>query len=155
MEWKKYQIDAVVSTISKKVEEKVKALKEKLKESFKPTKKQKEILDGFDELKELADKINGLINKYNALKLEIDNKCQEEVGTYHGNHNFSYYGYTSSESVEDFKKSFIDDIINSKIPRIPNSMDISDELTVATISRDFDIDAWIEKYLERVKVCEE
>lgn len=150
MKWAKYQITAVVETVTIRVNEKVSKLKEKLKENFTPTSRQEEIIDDLNSLKELMDQQVNLENKINSLRNKINKNGRKEITQ----DIFPWNNVYNSNYVEERKNYFINELISKKLPSIPSYSDIERELTISTLSAGFDIEAWIEKFVNKVK-CEE
>jgi len=147
---RKYQIDAIVSTIVDKLNEKLEVVKNQIKQTWKPTSKQQECLDAMDELYDIAEKMDKLRNKANKIKETINEITQEETGT-----TYYYYGDFLPSNVASNKKDFINKLISKKLKPIPNSYEIENRVTIATISAGFDISAWIEDFVDKVNLCEE
>lgn len=149
MEWKKYQIKAVVETVLIRVDEKVKAVKDKLLKNFIPTSKQQEIMDDFDSLVELLEEKEAIEKKVELLKSKINKSTRKEIG----NESFSWSIY-SSNYVKEAKDGFIDKIIDKNLPHIPDYDEVERKLTLCTLSAGFDIEAWIQNFVDGIK-CEE
>lgn len=147
---RKYQIDAIVNTITKKLTEKLEGIRKQLLSNWKPTAKQQECLDAMDELYDIAEKMDKLRNKAAKVKQTINEITEAETGT-----TYYYYGDIYPSNVESNKKNFINKLIDKKLKPIPSSWDIADRVTVATISAGFDITAWIDKFVNDVDLCEE
>jgi hypothetical protein len=146
---RKYQIDAIVSKITKKLNEKLENVRVQLRASWKPSQRQKECLDEMDELMEIAEKMQRLRARAQKLGESINDKASEEV-----NIHYYYYDFCPS-TVKNNKESFINSIINKKLKDVPSYQDIADDVTVATISAGFDIETWINDFVDKVKLCEE
>ena len=146
---RKYQVDAITNKIIKKLNEKVDSLRLQLRASWKPSQRQKECLDEMDELMEIAEKMQRLRQKAEKLKDSINDKASEEVCVH-----YYYYDFCPS-TVRMNKESFVNSIINKKIKNIPSYQDISDSVTVATISAGFDIETWINDFVDKADLCEE
>ena len=147
---KKYQIDAIVNTITKKLTEKLEGIRKQLRSTWKPTAKQQECLDAMDELYDIAEKMDKLRNKAAKVRQTINEITEDEIGT-----TYYYYGEIYPSTVESNKESFINKLIDKKLKPIPNCYDIADRVTVATISTGFDITAWIDNFVNDVDLCEE
>lgn len=148
MDWKKYQIDAVVDTINKRLNELTEQTKAQLRASYAPTTNQQEILDLFDELSDAAEKVQKYADRYDELKEKLNDLTRKEAGCTFT--QSSYYRCPTPDNVQASKEFFIENIISRKLPKLPDYRDIYNELTVATISAAFDIEAWIEKFIEKV-----
>lgn len=147
---RKYQIDAIVSTIIDKLNEKLEIVKKRVLSTWKPTNRQQECLDAMDELYDIAEKMDKLRNKASKIRETINEITQEETGT-----TYYYYGDIYPSAVKNNKENFIDQLINKKLKPIPSSYEIANRVTVATISAGFDISAWIENFVGNVELCEE
>jgi len=147
---RKYQIDAIVSTIVDKLNEKLKIVKKRVLATWKPTNRQQECLDAMDELYDIAEKMDKLRNKASKIRETINEITEAETGT-----TYYYYGDLYPSTVKSNKEDFIDKLINKKLKPIPSSYEIANRVTVATISAGFDITAWIDKFVDDVDLCEE
>lgn len=147
---RKYQIDAIVSTIVEKLNEKLKVVKEQIISTWKPTTRQQECLDAMDELYDIAEKMDKLRKKATKIRESINEITQEEIGT-----TYYYYGEFYPSTVKNNKENFINQLINKKLKPIPNDYEIANRVTVATISAGFDISAWIEDFVNKIDLCEE
>lgn len=146
---RKYQIDAIVSTIIDKLNEKLEIVKKRILSTWKPTNRQQECLDAMDELYDIAEKMDKLRNKASKIRETINEITQEETGTTY------YYRDIYPSAVKNSKESFINQLINKKLKPIPSHYEIANRVTVATISAGFDITAWIEDFVGKVELCEE
>ena len=147
---RKYQIDAIVSTIVDKLNEKLEIVKKRILSTWKPTKRQQECLDAMDELYDIAEKMDKLRNKASKIRETINDITQEETGT-----TYYYYGEIYPSAVKNNKENFISQLINKKLKPIPSSYEIANMVTVSTISAGFDITAWIEDFVGKIELCEE
>lgn len=147
---RKYQIDAIVNTITKKLTEKLEGIKKQLLSTWKPTNRQQECLDAMDELQDIAEKMDKLRNKASKIREAINEITEAETGT-----TYYYYGDLYPSNVASNKKDFINKLIDKKVKPIPSYYDIADRVTVATISAGFDISAWIDQFVNDVDLCEE
>jgi uncharacterized coiled-coil DUF342 family protein len=95
---RKYQIDAIVSTIIDKLNEKLEIVKKQILSTWKPTNRQQECLDAMDELYDVAEKMDKLRNKATKIRETINEITQEETGTTY------YYGEIYPSAVKNNKE---------------------------------------------------
>ena len=147
MEWRKYQIDAVVETVMQKVQDKLSKVKEHLRASFTPTSKQEETLDNFEELKKLADQRQDIEDRINVLKTKINKSTKREI-----NKEFFPWKVYNSTEVERAKEAYVECLINKSIGDIPTYEDVRRKLTLSTLSAGFDVEGWIEDFVDKVQI---
>ncbi|WP_287385587.1 hypothetical protein [Lachnospira sp.] len=150
MDWKKYQIQAVVDTVLEEVGKKVEELKKKIKENLTFTKKQEELIDSCEEIKELVYKKNEIESKISELRAKVNKISNKEIGN-----DLFPWSISSPEYVDFQKNSFIDEIVDKKLPHVPNYEEVQRKLTLQTLSAGFDVEAWIEKFVKDLNLCEE
>lgn len=137
------QKDAVISLLKERFDEQE-------KEAFLDFKAKNgaKIQKEFAHLIELRDRIEQIEKQCTAIKDEYDRSLEEFKKT---NEPLKNYVYGSHYCVNGFKSKdeFIDALIRSKFekPSRPNFVKVERQLELDTLSKDFDIEVFIQKYL--------
>lgn len=137
------QKDAVISLLKERFDEKEKEsfLKFKAKNGAKIQKE-------FEGLIALRDKLAVIEEQRAAIRREYDKSLDELKKN---NEALKGYQYTSNYCVERFstKEDYIEALIKSKFEKLPrpNFDKVERQLELDTLSKDFDLDKFIEKYL--------
>ena len=142
----KLQLEAVVSTIRKNLEKQDAKTLEACRESLKKSKKYKEFVKTFDNIRDLEKEKSNFIESINA-KLNIEKKKVHDLIDsdryfYEGDYNFSNFKYKETRFINEKLEE-----LNTPLKANDfNSQEVKDELLIASIDPEFSIQAFIAKY---------
>jgi len=142
----KLQLEAVVNTIKKNLEKQDAKTLEACRESLKKSKKYKEFVKTFDNIRDLEKEKCNFIESINV-KLNIEkNKVHDLIDSdryfYEEDYKSSNFNYKEKRFINEKLKE-----LNTPLKANDfNSQEVKDELLIASIDPEFSIQAFIDKY---------
>jgi len=142
----KLQLEAVVNTIRKNLEKQDAKTLEACRESLKKSKKYKEFVKTFDNIRDLEKEKCNFIESINV-KLNIEkNKVHDLIDSdryfYEEDYKSSTFNYKEKRFINEKLKE-----LNTPLKANDfNSQEVKDKLLIASIDPEFSIQAFIDKY---------
>lgn len=139
----KQEVNAIAGKLHRDLEEKIRLEKLRAIHEYIPSPKYLEFQTNLQKIKEIRNQIDALNEEKNRLGRTL-NQTLDELGIHREYYNWwDGRGESYDERLEEIVKA------ETKVPKVPSIEELKDDITIAAIDSDFNVEDYLKSQLEK------